>query len=313
MRNLSQCPICNAEKLAVLYTGYTHRNLADSSLWPVVQCGDCTHGFMSPQPEWNDLASYYSASYEAYDTDHGNNSVSDAITVESARQQGEFRHLALPISGKSLLDVGCGGGYFLRIARQLGAVVQGVEPSTAGSRQTSRQDIPVFHGMLDDFVASVSGRQFDIITANHVLEHAPDPIVTLRQMKSLLAPGGFIWISVPNADCFFSRKLGKHWHSADLPYHLHQFSTASLMLAGKSAGLSVRKSYTYSLPAATAASIRHYLRRSFFVPQRLTERLDCLNQSFALWCAQYLDKRGAGEAIVIEFEAGQMPSCQASK
>ena len=103
---------------------------------------------------------------------------------------------------------------------------------------------------------------------------------------------------------FLSRQLGKNWHSADLPYHLQQFSVKSLSLAGTSAGLTVRRSYTYSLPAATAASIRHYLRKSFLIPQRLTQHLDFLNRPVASWCAQYLDKRSDGEAIIIEFEIG---------
>ena len=209
MKNLSQCPICNSDNLRPHYTGITHRNPADGKQWPVVTCSNCGHGFMNPQPEWNDLSAYYSASYEAYETDHGNYAASDALTLENARQQGEFRHLTLPISGKTLLDVGCGGGYFLRVVQQLGAIVQGVEPSDAGAHQTSRQEIPVFHGMLDDFVnANGEKKQFDIITSNHVLEHAPNPTATLRQMKSLLAPGGFIWISVPNADCFFKQAIG---------------------------------------------------------------------------------------------------------
>lgn len=302
MKNLSQCPICHSDNVVALYRGHTNRDPNDGKSWPVVECRDCGHAFMNPQPEWNDLASYYSASYEAYETDHGNYSVDDASTVEAARREGQFRHLGLPISGKALLDVGCGGGYFLRLARLLGANVQGVEPSDAGSTQTASQDIPVFHGMLDQFVSSEQKRQFDIITANHVLEHAPDPVATLGHMQSLLVPGGYIWISVPNADCFFSRKLRANWHSADLPYHLHQFSPASLALAGTSAGLSVRRSYTYSLPSATAASIRYYLRRHFLVPQRLTERLDFLNHAVADGWGRYLDQRGAGEAIIIEFE-----------
>lgn len=43
-------------------------------------------------------------------------------------------------------------------------------------------------------------------------------------MKALLAPGGFIWIAVPNASYPPSKSLKGRWHSADPPYHLMQFS-----------------------------------------------------------------------------------------
>ena len=258
---------------------------------------------MNPQPEWDDLKSYYSTSYEAYDVNHGSYTDNDEKNVELAKLNGEFRHLSLPIEKKRILDVGCGGGYFLRIAKQLGAIVAGVEPSEAGANLSKSQGLQVFHGMLNEFVKDdANANIFDIITSNHVLEHTPDPIETLKDMKKLLAPNGFIWISVPNVQCYFSQKLGKHWHSSDLPYHIQQFSPESLALAGKQAGLSVRRQYTYSLPAGTLASLRYYLRKNYFIPQRLTQMLGLVEIYITSKLAKYLDQKGLGEAIIIEFE-----------
>ena len=80
-------------------------------------------------------------------------------------------------------------------------------------------------------------------------------------MKQILAPGGLIWIGVPNADCTFSRKLRSRWHSIDVPFHLMQFTPESLSKAGSLAGLKIRRIETYSLPTATGASLRELLRR----------------------------------------------------
>lgn len=303
MKNLTVCPICESDRIIFSYAGHTNRNPTDQKAWPVYRCEKCSHGFINPQPEWNEIKPYYSETYEAYEVDHGSSASTDKEVLESAHISGKFRHLPLPIAGKKLLDVGCGGGYFLRIAKQLGAQVEGVEPSEAGFAQSRSQGLNVFNGMLPDYVAhSEKHKIFDIITSNHVLEHTPSPVDTLRHMRKLLADGGLIWIAVPNAQCYFSRKLGAHWHSTDLPYHLQQFSAKSLALAGQLAGLSVRRQYTYSLPSATGASLRAYLRKRYLFPQRISEKLSLLNDVYVPKLAEKIDRRADGEAIITEFE-----------
>ena len=158
----------------------------------------------------------------------------------------------------------------------------------------------MFTGTLEDYAASTQDR-FDIITANHVLEHVPDPVATLSVMKGLLAENGMIWIAVPNADCYFSRVLKGYWYGTDLPYHLMQFDTESLTLAGKRAGLEVRSLATYSLPVAVAASTRQLLRMRYLIPMRLLLRIKLFESYVAPRVANRLDSNGRGEAILIEF------------
>ena len=133
------------------------------------------------------------------------------------------------------------------------------------------------------------------------MEHVPNPVATLAAMKSLLAPDGFVWIAVPNAACTFSRILRGKWHSVDLPYHLMQFVPESLRLAGKRAGLETRSQATFSLPGATAASIRQVLRTRCFVPMRLLMRMHFLESYFAPRVARRIDLQNRGEAIILHF------------
>jgi 2-polyprenyl-3-methyl-5-hydroxy-6-metoxy-1,4-benzoquinol methylase len=301
MIKLEACPICASDKIDHAYDGRTTRNRHDEALWPVYKCRTCSHGFMNPQPSWEELAGYYSAEYDPYAADHGSQAKQDAETVAIARKEGSFRHLRLP-TGKRLLDVGCGGGWFLRIARQLGAETFGIEPSVHGAEQTRRSGIEVFNGTMETYLSENGDtRKFDIITANHVIEHAPDPVATFRQITRLLLPGGLIWISVPNARSYFSRTLGDRWHSTDLPFHLQQFSLLSLETAARKARLNVMRQYTYSLPGATADSLRHVLRHKYWIPQRFTERVGYLNGRIAQRLAERLDRHQDGEAIIGEY------------
>jgi glycosyltransferase involved in cell wall biosynthesis len=115
----------------------------------------------------------YSPEYQPYDPAHGSDAPEDEVVTRS-RQRGEFRHVAIA-EGARILDVGCGVGYFLRIAAQLGATIEGIEPSPVAAAQAPASGLPIFQGTVEDYVALRPDGAFDIITANHVLEHVSDP------------------------------------------------------------------------------------------------------------------------------------------
>ena len=188
-------------------------------------------------------------------------------------------------------------GFFLRICRELGAQVQGIEPSPHGAEITRRQRIPVFEGSLEDFIGLPGG--YNVITSNHVIEHVPDPVATLKGLGSLLAPGGPMTIGVPNADSTFARALGREWHSTDLPFHLHQFSSNSLRVAAERAGLTVKSLSTVSLPEGSASSLRLLLRRRYGIPQRLSRWLPLGAKSMA----KRHDAASEGEALIVRLAA----------
>jgi SAM-dependent methyltransferase len=229
--------------------------------------------------------------------DQCGNGVSDEELVTDARRRGEFRHIRVT-EGLRLLDVGCGGGFFLRIAARLGAVVEGVEPSEFGVKIARASGLEVFEGTVEEFLRRHPEKRFDVITANHVVEHVPNPVEVLGAMGKLLAPGGYAWVAVPNADCIFGRKLKGRWLHTDLPIHLMQFTPQSLIEAGSRAGLELVSWNTYSLPMAIAFSIRQYLR-SYFIPHRLTNHLGFIDTHFAPSLARRLDSRRRGDAVII--------------
>lgn len=295
---ITNCPVCESIKHKSIYSAPTTRG-QDRRLWPVSECADCSHQFMSPQPTWNDLEPYYSNSYDPYDPTHGS-LADDDHDVEQAMRTGLFRHISIT-KGTRLLDVGCGGGYFLRIAKWLGAIVQGVEPSRYAADVAQKQGLKIFCGTLEDFAAQNNLKpKFDIITANHVVEHVPNPVETLRTMRQFLAPNGFIWIAVPNAAYPINRAIKGRWHSADLPYHLMQFTPSSMARAGEQAGLRLRHQASESIPSIVEASLGQYFRYKWMLPRRITQKLGVLSP-LSMWYAKRMDERANGEAIITEF------------
>lgn len=293
MKILTTCPSCNSDMIFEQYEGRTTR-LTDDKSWTMYECGQCTLGFLNPQPSWDELQAYYSESYEAYEDSHGAVASDDEI-ISKARATGEFRHRPIP-EGKKLLDIGCGGGFYLRICQKLGAVVKGVEPSPIAHARVTEAGFDVFHGTVESYETD---DRFDVITANQVLEHVPNPVSTLSKMRDLLAPGGIIWIAVPNAACQWHRKLGWKWDGADLPFHLVHFTPESLTRAGAEAGLRVHKLKTYSAPDIVAFSMRKHLRQNFGIPGRVSQMF--FTEESAARLGTKLDAKGEGDTLVIEF------------
>jgi 2-polyprenyl-3-methyl-5-hydroxy-6-metoxy-1,4-benzoquinol methylase len=103
--------------------------------------------------------------------------------------------------GQNILDVGSSSGYFgEKLIAAKKDKVWGVEldPKDAqAARERGYQK--VYEGNLDDFDWSVAGRQqFDGIIFADVLEHVKDPLAVLKGAQTVLAPGGYIYISTPN-------------------------------------------------------------------------------------------------------------------
>ena len=300
MITINNCPVCNSPNIAKKITGKSARRPNENTLWSVWECKECMHGFLNPQLSWDELSSYYSDDYDPYEISHGSAQADDNKIIEIAQREGQFRHIPIP-NGKKVLDVGCGGGFFLRICAKLGAKVFGIEPSETGYKATVAQGIKAFHGDIESFIqSSGTTEKFDIITANHVFEHIQNPRKDLENLGKLLMPNGYIWISVPNYKSYFSSHLKQHWHSIDLPYHLHHYSIKSSSLLAESANLKIRKVYTYSLPAATAASLQLLIRKRLFIPQRITQNIPILRDKLSRFLAEKFDNEDLGEAIIIE-------------
>jgi SAM-dependent methyltransferase len=96
-----------------------------------------------------------------------------------------------------LLDVGCGAGLFLAVARRRGWDPFGIdECEEALGHARSHFGLDVRAGEFERFTGD--GRTFDLITGWDIIEHSRDPLALLRAIRRSLAPDGLIGLSTPN-------------------------------------------------------------------------------------------------------------------
>jgi SAM-dependent methyltransferase len=110
-----------------------------------------------------------------------------------------------------LLDVGPGFGSFLRLARDRGWQVEGVEVSAfAAAHIRAAHGIAVFHGDLAGFDATPGS--FDLVTFWDSLEHVRHPRQDLETAFRLLRPGGLALLTTDNFDCLIADVASAAYH-----------------------------------------------------------------------------------------------------
>jgi SAM-dependent methyltransferase len=130
--------------------------------------------------------------------------------------------------GGTLLDVGCGRGYFLKTAQVHGFNVQGIDISKSALEYSRKHfGVNADDSTLDD-LASTSAC-FDVITLWHVLEHLFDPVKCLLLVRSLLKDEGICIMEVPNLNSLKFQTARHKWKGGNHPMYHRTFFTASTL------------------------------------------------------------------------------------
>jgi SAM-dependent methyltransferase len=144
-----------------------------------------------------------------------------------------LRYLAVPKKGR-MLDVGCGDGWVLKLARELGWNEEGVDFDRRAVDLVRRKGLRVRHGRLAD--QCYPDDSFDLVLMSHVIEHVHDPLGTLREIRRVLRRGGTLTVTTPNAGSWGHRHFGRDWRGLEPPRHLRIFNADSLSALVKRAG-----------------------------------------------------------------------------
>ena len=125
------------------------------------------------------------------------------FTAEDAEYfAGKMR--AIPLAGRTLLEVGFGAGSFLAWARQAGAVVAGTEINPVLVEAAQKADVEIFPPDLEA-IAAANPARFDIVVAFDVFEHftLDEVDARLRAVEAMLRPGGDFVLRFPNGQSPF--------------------------------------------------------------------------------------------------------------
>jgi 2-polyprenyl-3-methyl-5-hydroxy-6-metoxy-1,4-benzoquinol methylase/predicted nucleic-acid-binding Zn-ribbon protein len=253
------CPACGSVEMRTLCRGTDRLFDTTKKSFLVVECSECRLLRLYPWPEPSEVAGYYPEEYWYDPTAERADQLADIWRRLVLRDHLRFVRRALDSTGLDLpvLDVGCGGGLFLRELGLPQERIVGLDFSVnAASVAWNTNGVPAACAALPR--APFRPRSFGVITMFHVLEHLYDPIAYVNAAKELLHPGGRLIVQVPNADCWQFLLLGERWNGLDIPRHLIDFRAKDIEDLLVYCGFEIVRRKHFSLrdnPAGLASSL----------------------------------------------------------
>jgi SAM-dependent methyltransferase len=222
---ITRCSICAGTDFRPLFLG-SH---------PLQRCTNCgavlSVAYDDPELAYDDR--YHTGeSGRLVDTDH------PAFHVYLRRCNDErlalLHRFATP-PGR-ILDVGCARGDLLATAAASGWDATGVERvASAAATARERHGLTVHDGTLAD--AGLPAGHFDVVSAFHLLEHVPDAVGFLGELRALTRPGGLVFLEVPNWRSVSRRHFGGRWPHLHPGDHITHFTAQTMRDALRRADL----------------------------------------------------------------------------
>jgi 2-polyprenyl-3-methyl-5-hydroxy-6-metoxy-1,4-benzoquinol methylase len=232
MSEFKQCIVCDGDKLTTL--------IKYSSAY-LCRCNHCGMVFSSQNPTLKQLEEHYKG--------YGRNDYLSPITIK--RYNEILEQFEKVRKTNRLLDVGCGIGYFLEVAKSRGWEVFGTEYTDDAIRICQSKGIQMHQGILNP--ENYSPESFDVITSFEVIEHINTPNTELSNILSLLRKGGYFYVTTPNFNSLLRYYLGPKYNVIGWPEHLSYYTPATLSYLLKKHGL--KKVYLQS----TGISITRFI------------------------------------------------------
>ena len=187
-------------------------------------------GFLEtiPQPSLEKLPEYYKSEDYISHTDSKRNLFEKVYhLVKKVSLKSKLKLInSFASKEKTLLDVGCGTGDFLQVAKENNWCISGIEPNeearVIANNKTSNSVFEI------EELLKFEANKFDVITLWHVLEHLPNLDKHIAVFKKILKPNGALIIAVPNYKSYDAEHYKQYWAAFDAPRHLWHFSKESI-------------------------------------------------------------------------------------
>ena len=144
----------------------------------------------------------------------------------------EWIDALVPLAGKRVLDIGCGGGILSDSMARKGAEVTGIDLSSKALRVAQLHALEAstpnvtYREISAEALAIDQPASFDVVTCMEMLEHVPDPSSVVKACSQLVKPGGWVFFSTINRNpkSFLFAIVGAEYVLQMLPKGTHEYA-----------------------------------------------------------------------------------------
>ncbi len=217
----THCNLCGGTDLEHM-EGYEKHHL--------VTCNSCGFVFSEAIPSAEELTAFYSDDYDR----------TRYFSPVTEKRYNELLDTFEPFRKTNrILDVGCGYGFFLEIAKKRGWEVYGTEISSDACKKCTEKGINMHFGKLES--CEFDPESFDVIVSLEVIEHFSDPRSTMKCINGVLRKGGLFYLTTPNFNAYLRYRLKAQYDVIDYPNHLCYFTPVTLRLFAEKLGFETLK------------------------------------------------------------------------
>lgn len=227
MIHYTGCPVCGSEDIQPQLSAKDHTvSQKEFVIW---HCNACAVRFTQDVPEQDAIGAYYASDNYISHSDTKKGFINRLYHLVRQRTLQSKRRLVINETGMmkgEILDIGCGTGAFLHNMQEAGWSITGLEPDEAARKKAI--GLYKLEPLASEKLFELAPATYQAITMWHVLEHVHDLHAYMKQIERLLAPGGKLFIAVPNYTSHDAAVYKQNWAAYDVPRHLYHFSPQSM-------------------------------------------------------------------------------------
>ena len=205
--------------------GSEHKRVCEKLGTKYVSCCECQVVRQYPYPDQNEMDQYYT-NYETKKSSDSMYLTEEGFSAYKRDKKFTFKDLGINeksgLLGKSILDVGCGTGHFVKMMSEQTELIKGIDKSEEciNTAQSNGLNCTSKDFLLEDEV-------YDVITMWHLIEHLLNPLEFIEHSYRQLSPGGWLLIETPVIGVI-SANFGENWRFFMPVEHINLFTQNAL-------------------------------------------------------------------------------------
>ena len=195
------------------------KKIGEKDKYDLLRCENCGTVVVDPWPTVEELNAHYQNYFKTGDYMRKRTS-----KLRRSRKR-VMRMINMKPPGKRFLDIGCSVGFMIQAAHDCGLEALGIDIDGTALEIAEKEfgDAGTYQQISAEELAE-TGIQFDMIYANDVIEHVPDPESFVAAVSKLLSPGGVFYVTAPDGARPLVPKDFASWGMVIPPDHLTYFS-----------------------------------------------------------------------------------------